>query len=210
MINRYLNILILLCATLLLGGVLACDYLPPSDTPTPGAVDADGDGYVSEATGGADCDDADADVHPDAYDDCNGFDTDCDGVTDSDPPAWYIDRDRDSWGDQDEAPVYICDEPGDSYADRGADCNDHNASVSPGGTEKCDDLDNDCNGVADDDSDGDGFDACDDCDPANPDSYPGVDLDGDGYSCDEECVVWDDDYHANLYPGADGNPATCN
>jgi hypothetical protein len=52
-----------------------------------------------------DCDDADALVHPGAYDDCEGGDENCDGVADWDAAAvqvWYFDGDEDGWGDWDE------------------------------------------------------------------------------------------------------------
>ncbi|MCI0498793.1 MAG: putative metal-binding motif-containing protein, partial [Planctomycetales bacterium] len=49
------------------------------------ATDADGDGYHSYATGGDDCNDGDASIHPGAaeiwYDD---IDQDCDGANDFD------------------------------------------------------------------------------------------------------------------------------
>lgn len=46
------------------------------------AVDLDGDGFVSEANGGTDCDDGSAAVHPQAIERCNGRDDDCDGLVD--------------------------------------------------------------------------------------------------------------------------------
>lgn len=46
------------------------------------ATDADGDGYVSTATGGSDCDDTDAERHPWAAELCNGQDDNCDGLRD--------------------------------------------------------------------------------------------------------------------------------
>ncbi|MEM1030772.1 MAG: putative metal-binding motif-containing protein [Myxococcota bacterium] len=47
-----------------------------------GCLDLDGDGATSMACGGPDCDDARADVGPDAMEICDGVDNDCDGLTD--------------------------------------------------------------------------------------------------------------------------------
>ncbi|MBI5508790.1 MAG: right-handed parallel beta-helix repeat-containing protein [Deltaproteobacteria bacterium] len=46
-------------------------------------VDADGDGYYSSASGGTDCDDADASVHPGIAEVCDSADNDCNGVVDN-------------------------------------------------------------------------------------------------------------------------------
>lgn len=46
--------------------------------------DGDLDGYDSEDYGGDDCDDEDAAISPDATDDYDDFDTDCDGLLDED------------------------------------------------------------------------------------------------------------------------------
>jgi hypothetical protein len=46
--------------------------------------DVDGDGYDSDIVGGPDCDDDDASINPDSFDDENGFDDDCDGLIDED------------------------------------------------------------------------------------------------------------------------------
>ena len=59
------------------------------------------------------------------------------------------------------------DQDGDGYAPPD-DCDDHDDQVYPGAEELCDGLDNDCNGVIDDnseDSDGDGFSDCVDPSP---------------------------------------------
>ncbi len=46
-------------------------------------VDVDGDGWDAAVVGGADCDDGDAAVHPDAEEVCDNLvDDDCDAVTD--------------------------------------------------------------------------------------------------------------------------------
>ncbi len=57
------------------------------------------------------------------------------------------------------------DDDGDGYSEHDGDCNDNNSAVSPGLSEKCDSLDNDCDGGVDNviapfwylDADGDGY-----------------------------------------------------
>ncbi len=90
----------------LLPAVAACSW-PASvqfvghcDTPAAWYLDRDGDGFgVDEAAlaacaappgyaaRGGDCDDADADVFPDALEVCDGLDTNCNGAVDDDP--WW-------------------------------------------------------------------------------------------------------------------------
>jgi len=149
--------------------------------------DADGDGYGDAATprttcdqpsgyvaDSSDCDDGDAAVNPAATEICNGTDDDCDGYTDgqddslSDGSDWYQDADGDGYGD---APVtaHRCSQPSGYVADS-SDCDDADAAVSPGASEICNELDDDCDGLTDeqDDSLSDGTDWC-------------QDSDGDGY-----------------------------
>ena len=68
-------------------------------------------GYVSNST---DCNDADASIHPGAYEACDGIDNDCNGSTDENSIAfaWYHDNDEDGAGGG--APVvFSCmDQPG--------------------------------------------------------------------------------------------------
>ncbi|WP_242094972.1 MopE-related protein [Aestuariivivens sediminicola] len=87
--------------------------------------DCDGDGHT-EIEG--DCDDTDAEVHPDAEELAyNGKDDDCDAATPDD------DLDGDG---------YLVEE----------DCDDTDPAIHPGATELCDDgIDNDCNGLTDGD-----------------------------------------------------------
>jgi len=107
-----------------------------------------------------DCDDSDAEVHPDASEMCDGIDNDCDGTIDGagsvDGLTWYVDSDGDGYGDV-TRPEVACSAPEFTVADA-SDCDDSSAGVYPGATESCDGLDNDCSGAADDSDDilGDG------------------------------------------------------
>jgi Putative metal-binding motif/FG-GAP repeat len=107
-------------------------------------------GYVAENT---DCDDRDAAVAPNADERCNGIDDNCDGAIDEnsaiDALAWYLDSDGDGYGDA-SSPSYACTQPTGYMAD-GSDCDDGDSGISPAATEICDSIDNDCDGLVDDD-----------------------------------------------------------
>jgi hypothetical protein len=104
-----------------------------------------------------DCDDQDADIHPGADEVCDGVDNDCDGLVDDadsvrDRLTFFLDEDGDGHGNA-LAPVQACARP-DGYAEAADDCDDHDASTWPGAEERCDGIDNDCDGLIDaDDSD---------------------------------------------------------
>ena len=113
-----------------------------------------------------DCDDTDDAISPSAIEVCDGVDNDCDGITDADALAgsiFYRDADSDGYGDPDSL-VKACSRPF-GFVDNALDCLDSNASVSPDGTESCNGVDDDCDGVIDNgytaalwfrDGDGDG------------------------------------------------------
>lgn len=113
--------------------------------------------------------------------------------------TYYLDADDDGFGDANNS-VTDCNQP-TGYVDNDLDCNDNDATVYPGASEICDNKDNDCNGLTDDnaadlvmvyrdaDDDGYGDDAttqmvCDatsgwvliggDCDDNNIAVYPGA------------------------------------
>ncbi len=128
-------------------------------------LDADMDGYGVDAmtmlgcngggsytaTRGGDCDDAHATVRPGLPDVCgDSLDNDCNGaVDDSMSRLWYRDADMDGYGVTGMT-IMACAPSGLFTSPVGGDCDDMRMSVRPGGTETCDTLDNDCNGMIDD------------------------------------------------------------
>ena len=109
----------------------------------------DDDGYCDDV----DCDVGDPEVHPGAEEICDGLDNDCDAEVDEadavDATTWYLDADSDGYGDPDSG-TPACDEgPGWVGQENATDCDDGDASSYPGATERCDGVDNDCDGVAD-------------------------------------------------------------
>ena len=105
-------------------------------------------GYVSDDT---DCNDTKSAVNPAAPEMCDGIDNNCDGSTDGsdslDASLWYTDGDSDGYGDVN-AGAYACSQPSGSVAD-GTDCDDSSSAVNPSATEKCDGIDNNCDGSTD-------------------------------------------------------------
>ncbi len=139
------------------------------------------DGFVSDAT---DCDDAESAANPGESEICDEIDNDCDGDVDDDDSSltevsvWYIDYDGDGYGSSSYSQIG-CDQP-TGYVDNDADCDDTDASLSPGEPEVCDEIDNDCDGDIDDDDDN-----LDDTDASS--WY--FDYDGDGYGTENFATV---------------------
>ncbi|MEE2643750.1 MAG: alkaline phosphatase D family protein [Myxococcota bacterium] len=113
-----------------------------------GEVDQDGDGHPQSL----DCDDGDPGRYPGAPERCNGIDEDCDGSLDEgeligELPTWFPDRDDDGHGDRD-APFVGCTAPPMHIA-QGGDCDDGDPAVNPAQAERCDNVDNNCDGAID-------------------------------------------------------------
>ena len=119
------------------------------------------EGYVPDNT---DCNDASASVHPGATETCNAVDDNCDGTLDEGVQnTYYSDSDGDGFGDTSN-PTQACAAP-EGYVADNTDCRDNNASVHPGATETCNQIDDDCDGSTDEgvqntyyrDADGDNY-----------------------------------------------------
>ncbi len=160
--------------------------------------DQDSDGIPDDE----DCAPDNAEIFPGAEEICDGVDNNCDGVIDTDATdatTWYEDKDSDGAG-LDGTELTSCESPGALYAAAGGDCDDLDPESFPGAPERCDDVDNDCDGVVDNDLntlwyadvDADGFgdasSTLDECDP------------GAGWVVDDtDC----DDLNASTYPDAE-------
>jgi hypothetical protein len=126
-------------------------------------LDPDGDGY-SAAEG--DCSPHDPGSYPGAEERCDGLDNDCNGSIDDNPAGSmvYGDGDGDGFGNP-ELSQASCEVPEGFVADA-SDCDDGDPEVGPGMPERCNDVDDNCDGTVDEgapadrvwypDSDGDG------------------------------------------------------
>jgi len=222
-----------------------CDSSVDEGVAVAGYVDDDGDLHgdpdrpISACAGlprfsslGDDCDDANPARHGAQAEVCDDVDNDCDGTVDEDTRevSWYADADGDGFGDPAAGAIRSC-TPIAGRSLLGTDCDDRAGAIHPAAAERCDGIDNDCNGLPDyrlapgdlEDDDGDGFidAACEggmDCDDRNPEiagGFPeicdGRDNDCDG-TVDEDTspVVWFADLDGDGYgSSASGAVVSC-
>ena len=195
--------------------------------------DDDRDGVPDAACGGSDCNDRDPLAGPDVPELCDDVDNDCDGATDEDVREdlrWFVDQDGDGYGGG-AGTASGCERPAGSFVLRGGDCVDDDATIGPAQVERCDGVDNDCDGRTDedaaarvvyDDDDGDGFGdpssartACavgdgeterpGDCDDADPRRFPGASELCDLVDQDCDTTIDEDAAPLDWYADADGD-----
>ncbi|RME23262.1 MAG: hypothetical protein D6798_13890 [Deltaproteobacteria bacterium] len=190
--------------------------------------DKDLDGYLDATYGGDDCDDEDPTINPAGEEFCDNADNDCDGLVDEEDAVdiltWYEDLDADGFG-KTEVTEVDCDQPKD-FVLLDNDCDDDDPAINPLAAEVCDLVDNDCDGLVDDedpglgtasatafypDDDGDGFGdysryllAC-----APPDGWTmrGGDCDDGDATVNPDAVEYCDGLDNNCVDGVDEDTA---
>ena len=131
-------------------------------------LDADADGYgnadvtiisaslpVGYVINNTDCNDSNSNIHPTATEYCDLDDNDCNTLTDDADPnvvgkiTWYADADNDLHGNPN-VTTTTCFQPA-GYINGNTDCNDADANLNPSQIDLSDGIDNDCDGLTDED-----------------------------------------------------------
>jgi hypothetical protein len=98
-----------------------------------------------------DCNDSDKEIFPNALERCNELDDNCNRDIDEGLPIdteWYLDRDNDGFGGGEPIGTGCATDP--DWVRNNTDCNDVVDAIRPGAPEVCDNADNDCDGLIDD------------------------------------------------------------
>jgi hypothetical protein len=125
-------------------------------------VDADGDGFGADGLDlcaelappglsdlGGDCDDTDPNVSPAGEETCEPRDEDCDGLVDEGVGAAFtLDADGDGVAALGGETVTACQAPA-GFARWTDDCDDGDDEIRSGALERCNAIDDDCNGLVD-------------------------------------------------------------
>ncbi len=115
------------------------------DTNQPRGLCQRSPGYVEAPN---DCQPLNARVHPNAVEECNAIDDDCDTYVDENvATAWYRDADNDGFGRR-EQQRQACAQPS-GFVINPDDCDDTNAAKNPDALDLCDGTDNNCRGGID-------------------------------------------------------------
>jgi hypothetical protein len=155
-----------------------------------------------------DCNDQDASINPASEEICDDIDNNCDGLIDEGLTlyTYYLDADNDTYGDAAVSIETCYDFPASGYVVDNGDCDDQDASINPASEEICDDADNNCDGLIDEDlqlytfyldNDGDGY---GDAEESIEICYeiPPMDYIVDNTDCDDD--------NADINPGAEDIP----
>ena len=141
-----------------------CDTFIDEDLTGIWYADLDGDGFGDPNTiettclapenyvsNELDCDDTSTEINPNMEEVCDELDNNCDGEIDEGVSSpFFVDADLDGFGD-DASITYACElEEGLSLV--GGDCDDIDDLINPDAEEVCDEVDNDCNGLTDENS----------------------------------------------------------
>jgi hypothetical protein len=157
------------------GGIELCDELDndcdgtvdEDSTDVDWYLDADGDGYgdssdvvsscerqLGRVLVGGDCADGNPVVHPGRLEVCNAVDDDCDGTVDEGGLGAILafrDMDGDGYGDPAVTMPFCSGSIDAGYVAFAGDCDDSNMEIRPGVADDCDTVDDDCDGLFDED-----------------------------------------------------------